>query len=139
SFQYRFSIGDGPASPHRASVVFLTAPLPGSRYDLRRGSGATRASVEAVLRHGKPVTDQRVDGFRRPVDPDRDVRFKALADLLEHVVGRILSAGGPADPDADAVILRRPQRRRQRLQAVVPAAAAAELHVQLPRRDLELV
>src|SRR5439155_20173896 len=53
SFQYRFSIGDGPESPHRASVVFPTAPLPGSRYDLRRGSGATRATVEAVLRRGK--------------------------------------------------------------------------------------
>jgi len=31
SFQYRFSIGDRPASPHRASVVFPTAPLPASR------------------------------------------------------------------------------------------------------------
>src|SRR5262249_13956084 len=83
------------------------------------GSGSPGVAVEPILRRGEPDVDEGPDRVGGAVDPAGDLGLVALPDRLEDEIGRILASRRATDPDPDPVVVRRPERLRERSQPVV--------------------
>src|SRR5437763_2195153 len=83
------------------------------------------AAVEAVLRGGDAVVDDREHRVGSLLDQDLGVGPLTLREVAEHVVGGILATGGTPHADAHPGEIRRAERLLQRPQAVVAGRAPA--------------
>ena len=95
--------------------------------------------VEPILRHGDAVLDDALDRVVGTVDEKRELLALPRGEGLEHVVRRILPAGRPTDPDANADRVAGAEGPADAAQSIVATVASALLHAQGSERDVEFV
>ena len=99
----------------------------------------SRSGVEPFHGRGETFREDHLDRVGRRLDRLVDQLLLGLAGSAQDVIASRLGAGRLADTEPDPAEVTRVQVGVDGLEAVVPCQSAAELDLEPPRRQVELV